>query len=237
MLKFACLGLPLLLLAAAQVAPDPTVAPIPVGGVILWWGTETSLPAGFEVCDGTMPSTQGATLNERKPDLRDRFAKGARSSSGYRPRSAATGGSNVATLAQTGAHVLAANELPPHTHPIAHQHSLPAHAHSIASHDHLLGTHDHALGDWVRADIAGTAAEVLRRAAPGAAVSGPPPANARTGASGILQTDPGGGGFSGNSTAASSGANATTSQGHTHTISAFDNRPEFLEVLYVIRVK
>lgn len=50
---------------------------VPVGGVIMWWGSIASLPENFEICDGSAPVTTGATLVGIKPDLRDRFVKGA----------------------------------------------------------------------------------------------------------------------------------------------------------------
>ena len=49
---------------------------VPVGGVIMWWGVPSSVPEGFEICDGSSPVTPGATLSGMKPDMRDRFAKG-----------------------------------------------------------------------------------------------------------------------------------------------------------------
>src|SRR5262249_54747593 len=49
---------------------------VPVGGVIMWWGTVSSVPAGFELCDGQFPTTSGSLLQGRKPDLTDRFVKG-----------------------------------------------------------------------------------------------------------------------------------------------------------------
>jgi len=50
---------------------------IPIGGVIMWWGSKEDVPPNFELCDGQKPTTEGAVLTGRKPDLRDRFAKGA----------------------------------------------------------------------------------------------------------------------------------------------------------------
>ena len=49
----------------------------PVGAVIMWWGTKASIPSGWELCDGAAPTTLGATLPGSKPDLQDRFPKGA----------------------------------------------------------------------------------------------------------------------------------------------------------------
>lgn len=50
---------------------------VPVGGVIMWWGAVDQIPPGFELCDGNAPTTLGATLGGLKPNLLDRFPKGA----------------------------------------------------------------------------------------------------------------------------------------------------------------
>jgi len=57
---------------------NPPASPlfVPVGGVIMWWGDKAAIPAGYEVCDGGVPTTPGALISD-KPDLRDKFVKGA----------------------------------------------------------------------------------------------------------------------------------------------------------------
>lgn len=50
---------------------------VPVGGIIMWWGRKDRLPFGFEICDGQEPTTPDALFEGLKPDLRDRFVKGA----------------------------------------------------------------------------------------------------------------------------------------------------------------
>lgn len=56
---------------------------VPVGGIILWSGATTTIPAGWQLCDGTNGT----------PDLRDRFVVGAGSTYAV----AATGGSATHT--------------------------------------------------------------------------------------------------------------------------------------------
>lgn len=67
---------------------------IPIGGIIMWNGTTTDIPAGWTLCNGV--ASNGLT----PPDLRDRFIVGA--GSAYSPK--ATGGAT--------SHSLAAGNLP-----------------------------------------------------------------------------------------------------------------------------
>ena len=48
---------------------------IPVGGIIMWYGTIANIPASWALCDGTSYSTAVGTIVT--PDLRDRFVVGA----------------------------------------------------------------------------------------------------------------------------------------------------------------
>jgi len=48
---------------------------IPVGGIIMWYGTIANIPASWALCDGTSYSTAIGTIVT--PDLRDRFVVGA----------------------------------------------------------------------------------------------------------------------------------------------------------------
>jgi hypothetical protein len=72
---------------------------IPIGGIIMWSGTTSDIPAGWALCNGV--ASNGLT----PPDLRDRFIVGA--GSAYSPK--ATGGAT--------SHTLAATNLPTHTIP------------------------------------------------------------------------------------------------------------------------
>ena len=64
---------------------------IPIGGIIMWSGTTTDIPAGWALCNGV--ASNGLT----PPDLRDRFIVGA--GSAYSPK--ATGGASTHSLAAT----------------------------------------------------------------------------------------------------------------------------------------
>lgn len=73
----------------------------PIGGIIMWSGSDASIPAGWALCNGQ-------TINNRvTPDLRDRFIIGA---SGTRP-TGTTGGSASMNLT--------ANQLPGHSHTVS----------------------------------------------------------------------------------------------------------------------
>jgi len=72
---------------------------IPIGGIIMWNGATTDIPAGWTLCNGV--ASNGLT----PPDLRDRFIVGA--GSAYSPKT--TGGATT--------HSLAATNLPTHTIP------------------------------------------------------------------------------------------------------------------------
>ena len=101
-------------------------AAIPVGGIIIWSGAATAIPAGWRLCDGTSGT----------PNLRDRFVVGA----GTTYAVGATGG--AATVALTEAN------LPSHTHGVSittgtesanHSHGGTTGAmNSNASHSHTI---------------------------------------------------------------------------------------------------
>ncbi|TAJ10149.1 MAG: hypothetical protein EPO68_15130 [Planctomycetota bacterium] len=216
--------------ASPAPPPAPEVIGVPVGGVLMWWGMESALPEGFEICDGKFPVAKGALLKERKPDLRDRFAKGARDFASFRPQNALSGGSNSHADVTTTTHALTVNELPKHTHPIAHTHTL-------APHDHRIGPHTHAIGEFIDISYGDggnpTQTQVLTsHSAPAPNTSEPAPQSSATGLSATLTTSA--------PSAPNSGENAWNTgalQGHAHTVHIGDTLPAFVEMIFVIRVK
>ena len=84
-------------------------AGFPSGGIIMWSGLESSIPAGWSLCDG-----QNST-----PDLRNRFVIGAGSGGNYSPND--TGGSADAIVVE-------------HTHTL----SDPGHSHSYSRAENLV---------------------------------------------------------------------------------------------------
>jgi len=178
----------------------PIGVTVPVGGVIMWWGNINAIPDGFEICDGSAPTSPGALLTGLKPDLRDRFPKGA--ISGY---------SNVQTANNSGG----ANTIPDRVSggTALTESQMPAHYHQ---------------GTTGNASVNGTDAN---RDYTGTASGSYPPcfvyrydqrsvANAYSAHTHNFATDSRGG-----------------NQPHTHSIPGHDNRPAFLEMFFIIRVK
>jgi len=86
---------------------------LPIGTILMWFGTLASLPAGWQLCNGS-----GGT-----PDLRGSFPRGAGgsialgASGGAASASGSTGSSGAHTHGgSTGSHALTEAELPPHRH-------------------------------------------------------------------------------------------------------------------------
>jgi hypothetical protein len=95
---------------------------VPVGGIIMWFGdwNDTNLrPKNFELCDGGSVSTQGSPLLGRnKPNLIDRFPKGAPSGR-LDVTSVAYGGANTIPTRQSGGTALSIDQMPRHDHAAA----------------------------------------------------------------------------------------------------------------------
>jgi microcystin-dependent protein len=174
--------------SSAQLTPGIAV---PVGGVIMWWGTVASIPENFELCDGSSPITPAAALTGLKPDLRDRFPKGALPDTTDDRSNSVTGGSHTIPERLTGETTLTISQIPSHTHGV----NDPGHSHSV------------------------TAGTLSYKAGPGQQYI--PNAGSRTSTetTGITIQSVGGG------------------DAHNHTIPAHDNRPAFLEMFFIIRVK
>lgn len=92
---------------------DNLLTLMPIGSIIMWFGTLASLPSGWQICDGS-----GGT-----PDLRGSFPRGAGGSVAL----ASTGGSATASGStgsagshnhggNTGNHALTVAEMPAHAH-------------------------------------------------------------------------------------------------------------------------
>lgn len=92
---------------------DMLAAVMPIGAIMIWSGTDATIPTAWHICDG---GTYGGYAT---PDLRDRFVIGA----GDTYSVGATGGPATwsGTITPTGTvtvgdHVLTTAELPTHTH-------------------------------------------------------------------------------------------------------------------------
>ena len=97
-------------LQGPQGPPGSSGSPVPVGGIICFWGASANTPKGFEVCDGELVTTATSPiLGKRKPDLRGRFVRGA---SGSVP--------DIAALKREGTETfsLTVGNLPKHLHDV-----------------------------------------------------------------------------------------------------------------------
>lgn len=74
---------------------------VPSGGIIIWSGAISAIPAGWQICDGTNGT----------PDLTDRFVLHADADSGGTNDVGDTGGAST--------HTLTTDEMPAHTHTFA----------------------------------------------------------------------------------------------------------------------
>jgi hypothetical protein len=85
---------------------------LPIGCIILWYGTVGTIPTGWRLCDGNSgtPITVG-DIDYFIPDLRDQFVVGA----GGNYNVASTGGSADAIVV-SHSHTFTGSPLPPHSH-------------------------------------------------------------------------------------------------------------------------
>jgi hypothetical protein len=189
----------------------PAGISVPVGGVIMWWGASGAVPAGFEICNGGAPVTAGALIAS-KPDLRDKFVKGAGAAATNVAAANVSGGTHTVAQRDTAGTAISQAQLPnyvlPHTLGTA---AAGNHSHTIS--DARNDAEDDDSGDGGK--LASGQGQGLR----------PFP---------TLITDD-----AGNHTHAITGSitSGGGGQAHVHAIPAHDNRPAFLELFYIIRVK
>lgn len=112
---------------------------LPVGMIMMWSGSENSVPEGWCLCDGVQRRDRDGTLRT-PPNLRDRFIAGAGSSYSVNQTGGSTGGTFTSTLnsvtptATTSVTTnisggisgtrLTTAQIPPHQHGMSHQHGL-----------------------------------------------------------------------------------------------------------------
>lgn len=104
----------------------------PVGTIVAWSGSGSSIPSEYQICDGSSAATSAleAITGANVPDLRDKFIVGAFNSTGdttYPGLSpGATGGSATATL-------------------VSHSHTVNSHSHSFS--DSFSGSVSGSIGN------------------------------------------------------------------------------------------
>ena len=99
---------------------------VPIGCILLWYGSTGTIPSGWALCDGTLYGSV------RTPDLRNRFVIGAGST--YSPD--VTGGSSTVTLTTSN--------LPSHSH-TGTTSNVADHTHSVSIASAGGHTHTHSL--------------------------------------------------------------------------------------------
>ena len=151
--------------SSQEPAQVPSPVEVPIGGIILWWGRASEIPDGFEPCDGQSVTTRDAVLRGTKPNLQNKFPRGAADYRTFVPQAYAGGGSDTIVLDENSlkldAHkfTLKETQLPAHDHefgPLEHT-GLFNHSHAIAAHshgmDHLHNVADHTHGGVPTASV------------------------------------------------------------------------------------
>lgn len=96
---------------AAELNNPPSS--VPVGSILMWYGTSGTVPASYAICDGTLANKSDGTGTIQTPDLRSKIPMGA----GATVAQGATAGSLTDTAVSTtaGAHT---HGIGSHTHPV-----------------------------------------------------------------------------------------------------------------------
>jgi len=198
--------------STGQIA-DSKLSPgifVPVGAVIMWWGSVNQIPTNFELCNGATPTTPGALLQGNKPDLRDKFVKGATTGATTLGQ-LSSGGSHTIAQRDSGGTILTVNQLPSHLHGSG---SL------VTS---TAGAHTHQIrGPYSSSEGGDGTTSVLTDDQNFGSLTFP-----------ISASSAGSHFHSISGTTSAAGNNET----HSHSIAAHDNRPAYQELFYIIRVK
>lgn len=113
--------------------PPAVQAEVPIGGIIIWWGRAEDIPYGFEACDGTAVTTKGAVFKGKKPDLQSKFPRGIDKYRSFAPQAFSGGGNDRVVLDvdsfSIDDHVLTDAQLPSHQHGMDHVHYVERHTH------------------------------------------------------------------------------------------------------------
>jgi hypothetical protein len=108
---------------------------VPVGGIIIWSGSASAIPAGWGLCNGSTYTKLDGTGSITSPNLTDNFVVGA----GATYAVAATGGQTSVTPTITvGSYALTQADLPNYSLTVTdpgHKHTLtdPGHTHSYTA--------------------------------------------------------------------------------------------------------
>lgn len=187
-----------------------TTPSVPIGTVLIWWGRTDDLPPGFELCDGAAPSTVGAVLPGDKPDLRSLFVRGAPAGVMDVAASPVGGGRDTKPTRSLQGTALTRSQLPNYTL-------------SDSLSTNTAGSHIHTVNQNCASDDDGGSDTHYTMGDSSAGRTCPISRTAFGGSHGHTIT--GSVSLDGNGFA------------HNHSIAPQENRPAFLEVAYIIRVK
>ena len=209
----------------------------PVGGIVMWSGTLATIPTGWAICDGT---TQNGVVT---PDLRDRFVVGTANAT----NPGTTGGASSLSLVEAN--------LPSHTHGAGtigdgHSHTFSGtNTHSHGDGDLEAGSHSHSLSSTSHAHsisyglstvylpVSGSQTSVVTSIGSGgnSANTGSQSVGSSTGSQTATVN-----GDTSNATITVSGttgtANLSGTSSATGSGTAFDNRPAFFALAFIMYV-
>ena len=189
----------------------PAGVSVPVGGVIMWWGGASAVPAGFEICNGGAPTTPGALIAS-KPNLLDKFVKGASTNAGNVTSPVVSGGTNTIAASNTGGTVLSQSQLPNYNLTYSLETT------TAGNHSHTISNNRNSAEDDDTGDNGYLATGQGQGIRPFPTLYSDFAGDHKHGITGTISLNGG-------------------SQAHNHTIPAEDNRPAFVEMFYIIRVK
>jgi len=216
---------------------DPNI--LPLGTVIAWYRPNTgiSLPGGgWEVCDGrawSAVSNAWGVSTGFMPDLRNRFVLGAGTTN------IGTGYTQNPDIGMTGG---------THSNDLTHSHTVNAHSHTVAAHSHTIsadGVHYHYYDD-TNGRLIPPATPTLPQQQSQAnrgnanyqtAVPGVPEAFAYQDHSHYGNTANSGNHSHGGATATATAGTDTQAPGTNSQLGVTDNRPAYVGLLYIMRVR
>ena len=128
---------------------DLVAAVMPLGAIMVWSGTDATVPSGWHICDG------GTYGGKASPDLRDRFVIGAGGS--YAVGDTAGPATYNGTITPTGSvtvgdHQLSTAELPIHSHGYTEYSRLFSNAYAAGSSANLPALYDTVSSHLVTTD-------------------------------------------------------------------------------------
>ncbi len=193
------------------------LAALPVGIIAEWSGSVASIPAPWQLCDGTNGT----------PDKRDTFQVGA----GGAYAVGATGGSITQTITVAG-HVLTVPELPAHNHGV----NDPAHTHGVNDPTHAHGLNDPTHVHTIQG-VSGSQNGVTNNlGGAGTVTRGPTQFSTDAASTGMTMNAAATGITNQNAATGITTQNAGGGAAHAHTATGSDNRPPYYASAFIMKM-